>query len=394
MKNETPKVAGGFETRAVRTQMAQTPQREHSTPLYLTSSFTFEDAQMGADLFSGALEGNLYSRFSNPNTDEFAAKMASLEGVEAAIATASGMSAVFTALASHLKAGDHVLSARAIFGNSTHILAQILPQWGITCTFVDARDEQQWEQHVRPNTKLVFLETPTNPTLDLIDLRAVGQFAKAHDLLYVVDNCFATPYLQQPAQFGADLVLHSATKYIDGQGRVLGGVIAGTAQAVEICYGFLRRTGPSLSAFNAWVLSKSLETLAVRMDRHCDNALAFARYLEGHSAVERVIYPELPSHPQHALFQQQMKRGGGMVAVELRGGIERGRNLLNRLELFSLTANLGDTRSIATHPASTTHKGTPPEMRRAVGIEDGLLRFSLGLESIEDLIADFDRAAQ
>ena len=383
----------GFETKAIRLQSEQTSQKEHSVPLFLTSSFTFDDAAEGAAIFSGEHQGNLYSRFSNPNTDEFATKIAALEGVDAAVATASGMNAIFTSFAALLSAGDHVVSARAIFGNSTYILSTILPKWGIECTFVDARNPEEWEQAIQPNTRLVYLETPTNPTLDLIDLEFVGDLCKKHELIYVVDNCFATPYLQQPAKFGADLVIHSATKWIDGQGRVLGGVIAGKQELVDECYGFIRRTGPSMSPFNAWVLSKSLETLAVRMDRHCSNALKFAQFLENHPDIERVIYPGLSSHPQHELAKKQMSAGGGLVSCVVKGGLDRARDLLNGLRIFSLTANLGDTRSIATHPASTTHSKTPKEVREAVGIEDGLLRFSLGLENIDDLIADFERSA-
>lgn len=383
----------GFETKAIRLQSEQTSQKEHSVPLFLTSSFTFDDAAEGAAIFSGEHQGNLYSRFSNPNTDEFATKIAALERVDAAVATASGMNAIFTSFAALLSAGDHVVSARAIFGNSTYILSTILPKWGIECTFVDARNPEEWEQAIQPNTRLVYLETPTNPTLDLIDLEFVGDLCKKHELIYVVDNCFATPYLQQPAKFGADLVIHSATKWIDGQGRVLGGVIAGKQELVDECYGFIRRTGPSMSPFNAWVLSKSLETLAVRMDRHCSNALKFAQFLETHPDIDRVIYPGLSSHPQHELAKKQMSAGGGLVSCVVKGGLDRARDLLNGLRIFSLTANLGDARSIATHPASTTHSKTPKEVREAVGIEDGLLRFSLGLENIDDLIADFEQSA-
>jgi O-succinylhomoserine sulfhydrylase len=384
----------GFETNAIRIQSNQTAQKEHSTPLFLTSSFTFENAEEGAALFSGEAEGNLYSRFSNPNTDEFAHKLAVLEGAEAAVATASGMNAIFTTFAALLKSGDHVVAAQAIFGNSTHILAEILPKWGIECTFIDSRNEENWELAIQPNTKMVFLETPTNPTLDLIDLYAVGQLCQNHALIFVVDNCFATPYLQRPIEYGADIVVHSATKWIDGQGRVLGGAIAGRKDLIDLCYGFIRRTGPTMSPFNAWVLSKSLETLAVHMDRHCENALAFAKVLEYHPSVERVIYPGLSSHPQYDLAKSQMKAGGGMVSVELKGGLEAGKKVLNALKVFSLTANLGDARSIATHPASTTHSKTPPGVREAVGITDGLLRFSIGLETVQDLINDFNQAVK
>lgn len=381
-----------FETLAVRTQTERTAQNEHSTPLFLTSSFTFDSVDEGAALFSGLSDGNLYSRFSNPNSDEFARKIALLEGTETAVATATGMSAIFTVFASLLKAGDHIVCSKLVFGNTTHILSTILPQWGISTTFVNPRAGESWEEALRPETRLLFVETPTNPTLDVLDLAELSNLCRAHDLLFVVDNCFATPYLQQPAAFGADLIVHSATKWIDGQGRVLGGAITGPSDLIDSCYAFIRRTGPSMSPFNAWVLSKSLETLSVRMDRHCENALSFAKHFEHHPAIERVIYPGLPSHAQHELACQQMKAGGGLVSLELKGGLKRGRNVLNDLVLFSKTANLGDTRSIATHPASTTHSSLSASVREAIGITDGLLRISIGLERIDDLIEDFERS--
>lgn len=383
----------GFETKSVRIQVAQSAQKEHSVPLYLTSSFTFDNADHGAALFHGDEDGNIYSRFSNPNTDEFAAKMAALEGAEAGISTATGMSAIFTTLASLLQSGDHLVASESIFANTTYILREILPKWGIQCTLVQPLHIDNWRDAVRPNTRLFFLETPTNPALDIIDLEALGLLCKEKGILYIVDNCFATPYLQRPIDFGADLVIHSATKWIDGQGRVLGGAILGKQDQIDQCYSFLRRTGPAMSPFNAWVLSKSLETLAVRMDRHCSNALTFAKTLEQHPLVSKVIYPGLPSHPQYALAKKQMRQGGGMVSVEVAGGLEGAKNILNKLELFSLTANLGDTRSIATHPASTTHSSVPREEREAAGITDSLLRFSIGLETVEDLIDDFTQAA-
>ncbi len=383
----------GFETKAVRIQSAQSAQKEHSVPLYLTSSFTFDDADQGAALFHGDLDGNIYSRFSNPNTDEFASKMAALEGAEAGLSTASGMSAIFTTLAALLKAGDHLVASESIFANTTYIIREILPKWGIQYTLVHPLDIDHWKKALTPHTRLLFLETPTNPALDIIDMQALGVLCKENGILYVVDNCFATPYLQKPIDFGADLVIHSATKWIDGQGRVLGGAIVGTQDLIDQCYGFLRRTGPTMSPFNAWVLSKSLETLAVRMDRHCSNALSFAKALEQHPLVSRVIYPGLPSHPQHALAKKQMAQGGGMVSIEVAGGFEAAKKIINALQLFSLTANLGDTRSIATHPASTTHSSVPKEERESAGITDGLLRFSIGLETAEDLIEDFFQAA-
>lgn len=381
-----------FETLAIRSQMERTAQNEHSTPLYLTSSFVFDSAENGAGIFKGEIEGNLYSRFSNPNTDEFARKLCLLENCESGVATASGMAAVYTALAAHVQAGDHILASGAIFGNSRYIISQILPKMGVEYTFVDVDDNQAWEAAIRENTKLIYVETPSNPTLKTADLAFLGHMCISHDLLYVMDNCFATPYLQQPAKYGADLVLHSATKYIDGQGRVLGGAILGKEEKVRVCYDFIRRTGASLSPFNAWVLSKSLETLAVRMDRHCDNALLLAKFLEQHPDIEQVTYPHLPSYPQYDLAIKQMSQGGGLVGCEIKGGVERGKRFLNALQLHSLTANLGDTRSIATHPASTTHSKLKSEEQLEVGITPGFIRFSVGLEHSNDIIADVEQA--
>lgn len=383
-----------FETEAIRNRMNLTEQREHSAPLYLTSSFTFESAAHGAALFQGTEPGNLYSRFSNPNTDEFVQKVCAMEGFPAGVATASGMAAVYSSLAALLKAGDHVVSSAAIFGNSRYILEHILPNMGISTTLVDMDDNQAYALAVRPETKLLFVETPSNPTLKMADLDFLGKLCQSHNICFVVDNCFATPYLQQPKLFGADLVLHSATKYIDGQGRVLGGVIVGREEEVSLCYDFIRRTGASLSPFNAWVLSKSLETLAVRMDRHCSNARHLADFLSEQTAVEQVIYPHHEAHPQVELAQKQMSQGGGLVGCVLTGGAERGARFLNALQLHSLTANLGDTRSIATHPASTTHSKMSAEEQRAVDIVPGFIRFSVGLEHINDLVADIQQALE
>jgi O-succinylhomoserine sulfhydrylase len=380
-----------FETIAIRNQMERTIQREHSVPLFLTSSFTFDSAEHGAALFQNEVEGNLYSRFSNPNTDEFVHKMCLLEGCEAGVATASGMAAVYTSLAALLHIGDHVVSSSAIFGNSLYILKNILPGMGIESTLVDVHDNEAYEKAIRPETKMVFVETPSNPTLDLADLQFLGELCKSKGILLVVDNCFATPYLQKPKDFGAGLVLHSATKYIDGQGRVMGGVIVGDEEPVQRCYEFIRRTGACLAPFNAWILSKSLETLALRMDRHCDNAEKLAHYLAQHSDVHQVIYPNHSSHPRYAL-SKQMNRGGGLVACVIKGGTERGARLLNSLQLHSLTANLGDSRSIATHPASTTHSKMSREEQEAVNISPGLIRFSVGLEHADDIIEDIDQA--
>lgn len=381
-----------FETLAIRTQMEQTGQKEHSTPLFLTSSFTFDTAEEGAGLFTGDIEGNLYTRFSNPNTDEFIDKLKKLENSEAGVATATGMAAVFTALFPHLRSGDHIVASRAIFGNSVYVISSILPDYGIDYTFVDVDDNTQWEKAIRKDTKILFVETPSNPTLQISDLDFLNKLCKANDLIFCVDNCFATPYLQQPVDFGADLIVHSATKYIDGQGRVLGGAVLGKARYISTCFEFLKRTGASLSPFNAWVLSKSLETLAVRMDRHCANAERLARYLETREDVIRVIYPHARSHPQYELAKKQMRMGGGLVGCEIAGGRERGARFLNALKVHSLTANLGDVRSIATHPASTTHSRLSEEEQSAVGITAGFIRFSVGLEHIDDLIDDVDQA--
>jgi O-succinylhomoserine sulfhydrylase len=380
-----------FETLAIRTQSERSQFNEHSTPLHLTSSFVFDDAEQMRAMFSDEVEGNIYSRFSNPNTTELIQKMCALEGAEAGWATATGMAAVFTVFGALLKQGDHVLACRSIFGSSHTILTKILPKWGITFTYVDINDTDKWSKSVQENTKLVFIETPTNPGVDIIDLEWLGTFAKEHELLYVVDNCFATPYLQQPIKYGADIVIHSATKYLDGQGRVLGGLIAGSQKLINEIQGFARHSGPALSPFNAWVISKSLETLAVRMDRHSENALALAKWLEKHPQVELVKYPFLASHPKFEVAKKQMKAGGGIVTFIVKGGVEKGRTFLDKLEMISLTANLGDTRTIATHPASTTHSKLSEEERQEVGILPGLIRISVGLEHIDDIIKDVEQ---
>ncbi len=381
-----------FETLAIRAQAPVTHEREHSVPLYLTSSFRFDDAEHARALFSEEVQGNIYSRYSNPNTDEFVRKLCLLEGAEDGIATASGMSAVFTALASRLSTGDHVVSSRALFGSTHQIFTRVLPKWGVTCSYVDAADPDGWESAVRPETKVLFVETPSNPGLELIDLAWLGAFARERGIVLMVDNCFATPYLQRPITHGASIVIHSATKYIDGQGRVLGGAILGSAALIADDRFLARHSGPSMSAFNAWVLSKSLETLAVRMDRHCANALALARHFDGHDALDAVRYPFLPSHPQFALAQRQMSQGGGIVVLVVKGGLERGRRFLDAVKLCSHSPNLGDTRSIVTHPASTTHSKLSPAERAAVGISDGLVRISVGLEHVDDIITDIEQA--
>lgn len=383
-----------FETAAIRTKTEQSAQKEHTTPLYLTSSFTFDSAEEGAMLFSGEAEGNLYSRFSNPNTDEFIDKLCQLEDCEMGVATASGMSAIYLSMAALLQQGDHIVASSAIFGNSNYIISKILPSQGVKYTYVDVDDNQAWEDAIQDNTKMFFLESPSNPTLKLADLEFLSNLSKKHGIIFSIDNCFASPYLQQPSKFGADIVMHSATKYIDGQGRVLGGAVLGKKEYVQKCYEFNRRTGATLSAFNAWILSKSLETLAVRMDRHCSNALAVAKYLEQHDEIETVIYPHLENHPQYELAKKQMSQGGGLVGCILKGGKERGARFLNSLQLFSLTANLADTRSIATHPASTTHSKLAEEEQLKVGITPGYIRFSVGLEHADDIISDIEQAIE
>lgn len=380
-----------FETIAIRTQTDRTQHREHSTPIFPTSSFVFDDAEQMRALFADEQEGNIYSRFTNPSVREFEEKMALLEGVEDAVATATGMAAVFASFLAFLKTGDHLLASKAVFGSSYTIITQYLPKWGISFDWLPT-DTSKWQELVKPNTKMLFLETPSNPGLDVIDLDFAGQFCIRNALIFNIDNCFATPYLQQPARFGADLISHSATKWIDGQGRVLGGVVAGNKAMIAEVKKLCRSTGPSLSPFNAWVLSKSLETLAVRMDRHCENALLLAQFLEQNGQVARVIYPFLDSHPMCAVAKQQMKKGGGIVAFEIQGGLEQGRRFLNNVKMCSLSANLGDTRTIVTHPASTTHAKLTEEARQDVGITNSLVRVSVGLEHIDDIVADIDNA--
>jgi O-succinylhomoserine sulfhydrylase len=381
-----------FETSAIRTQLERTDFLEHSVPLYLTSSFVFEDAEDMRASFAEEKERNIYSRFSNPNTSELVEKICKMENAEDGIATATGMAAVFSTFAALLKQGDHILSARSVFGSTHTLFTKYFPKWGITTTYGEVNNVDAWEDLIQPNTKIIYAETPTNPSVDLIDLEKLAAVAKKHQLLLVIDNCFATPYLQKPIDFGADLSIHSATKFIDGQGRVLGGIVVGKKELIREIYLFTRNTGPALSPFNAWLLSKSLETLAVRMDRHCENALKLAEFLEQNDQVIWVKYPFLKSHPQYEIAVKQMKAGGGVVAFELKGGIEAGRKFLDKLKMLSLSANLGDTRSIATHPASTTHSKLSEEERLLAGITPGLVRISAGLENIQDIISDIEQA--
>jgi O-succinylhomoserine sulfhydrylase len=381
-----------FETLAIRTQTPRTQYNEHSTPLFMTSSFVFDDAEHARALFADEVPGNIYTRFSNPNSTEFVQKICAMEGAEDGFAVASGMSAVFTSMASFLRSGDHVLVSKSVFGSTIQILNNIFPRWGITHTFADISKPETWEGLIQKNTKLIMVETPSNPALDLIDLEWLGKLAKKHNILIDVDNCFATPYLQQPLKWGAHIVTHSATKFIDGQGRAIGGVIVGSKELIKEVRFFARHTGPAISPFNSWLLSKSLETLAVRMDRHCDNALRLAQFLEQHPEVENVKYPFLPSHPQFELAQKQMRAGGGIVTFQVKGGLDRGRRFLNATQMASHSANLGDSRTIVTHPASTTHSKLTEEDRLSVGILPGLIRVSVGLEHIDDIIAEINQA--
>jgi O-succinylhomoserine sulfhydrylase len=383
-----------FETDAIRNQHDRSSFREHSVPLYLTSSFVFEDAEQARAMFADEIPGNIYSRYSNPNTNELVEKLCQMEGAEDGIATGSGMAAMYSSMTALLKTGDHVLACRSVFGSTHQILNTIYPKFGISHTYADINEPETWEAKIQPNTRMIFVETPSNPALDIIDLEWLGKLAAKHKLILNVDNCFATPYLQNPIKWGAHIVTHSATKFMDGQGRVIAGAILGSKELIKEIRFFTRHTGPSLSPFNAWVISKSLETLAVRMDRHCSNALELAKFLEAHEQVLRVKYPFLPSHPQHALAKKQMKQGGGLVTFEVKGGLDQGRKFLNSLKMISHTPNLGDTRTIAIHPASTTHSKLTDAERAAVGITPGLIRIAVGLENAQDIIEDINQAIE
>ncbi len=381
------------QTRLIRNQVQRTYNREHSVPLYLTSSFIFDDAEQGRAIFADEQEGNIYSRYSNPNTTEFIDKVCELEGAEAGLAFSSGMAAIFASFAGLLKSGDHIVACRSVFGSTHQLLNQLFPRWGITYTYVDAANPESWEAAIQPETKMIFLETPSNPGLELVDLEWLGGLKKKYPHIIInIDNCFATPYLQKPLQYGIDLVVHSATKYMDGQGRVLGGVVAGKASIIKELMFFIRHTGPAMSAFNAWLLSKSLETLTLRMDRHCSNALKLAQMLEEHPEIELVRYPHLPSHPQYELAKKQMKQGGGIVTFIVKGGFDRAKRFLDALQMILFTSNLGDSRSIATHPASTTHSKLSDAERAAIGIQPGTIRISVGLEDADDILEDVNQA--
>ena len=381
-----------LETLAIRTQTERSQFDEHSTPLYLTSSFVFEDAEDMRASFAEEKDKNLYSRFSNPNVTEFIDKIVKMEGAESGYAFATGMAAIYSTFAALLNSGDHIVSCQSVFGSTHTLFTKYFPKWNIETTYFKAEDAENVEKYIQPNTKILYLETPTNPAIEVLDLEFFGKIAEKHNLIFIVDNCFATPYLQQPIKYGADIVVHSATKLIDGQGRVLGGVAVGKADLIKEIYLFARNTGPAMSPFNAWILSKSLETLTIRVEKHCENALKVAEFLEYHPNVELVKYPFLKSHPSYEIAKKQMKLGGNIVAFEVKGGIEGGRNFLNKVQMCSLSANLGDTRTIVTHPASTTHSKLSDEERNEVGITAGLVRCSVGLENVEDIIADLKQA--
>lgn len=380
-------------TKAIRTQVEKTSEMEHSAPLFLTSSFCFNTAEEMRAAFADETDDNIYSRFSNPNVQEFTDKVCALEGAQAGYGTASGMSAVFGSFMALMKSGDHLLACRSLFGSTHNIITKYLPKYGIESSFVNPEaDINEWKKNIRPNTKMIFIESPTNPGLDILDIKALADLAHENKIILNVDNCFATPMAQQPVALGADLVLHSATKWLDGQGRVLGGVIVGKKELIQEIYLFCRNTGPALSPFNAWILSKSLETLDVRMERHTANALWISEKLSTHKKIKWLKYPFLSSHPQYAIAKKQMQSGGGIFCFDLKGGLSAGKIFLDKLKMLSMTANLGDTRSIASHPASTTHAKLTEEERQSVGITSGLIRISVGLEHREDILNDILQA--
>lgn len=382
------------ETNAVRIQTEKTWQMEHSTPLFLTSSFTYDSAEEMRATFADETDNNIYSRFSNPNVDEFVRKVCSLELAEDGYATSSGMSAIFASFMALMKTGDHLLSASSIFGSTHTVITKFLPKWGIEYTYFDINKPETVEALIKPNTKMMFVETPSNPGLEIVDISLLAKICDKHGVILNVDNCFASPVLQKPIALGAHIVTHSATKWMDGQGRVLGGVVVGRKDLIKEIHTFCRSTGPAMSPFNAWVLSKSLETLHIRMVRHCESALALAKALEGNALLQWVKYPMLESHPQHAIAKAQMTGGGGIVCFELKGGLEQGTRFLDALKMLTLTANLGDSRSIASHPASTTHAKLTNEERLKVGITPGMIRISVGLENAQDIIEDIQQALE
>ncbi len=381
-----------FETHAIRQQAKRTLHKEHSVPVFETSSFVFSTAEEAMAVFAEEQAGNVYTRYSNPNSDELVDKLCKLEGAEDGLATASGMAAVFLGLYTFLRPGDHILVSRNIFGTTLLLINQVLSQWGVSHTYADMANVKDLEDKILPTTKILYAESPANPGLEILDLKKLSDLAQKNGLYFVFDNCFATPYLQNPLKYGADLVIHSTTKFIDGQGRSIGGAILGKAEYINEIRPVFRIIGPTMSPHTAWLLSKSLETLSIRMEKHCHNAHRLAQYLEKNDAVVWVRYPFLPAHPQYKLAQKQMKLGGGLVSFELKGGIERAMRFVNALNLMSITSNLGDTRTTITHPSTTTHSKLNPEEKKEAGITDGMLRVSVGLENIEDLIEDVEQA--
>lgn len=383
-----------FETTAIRNQLERTEYNEHSVPLFLTSSFVFDTAEDMRAAFAEETEAFIYSRYTNPNTNEFVNKIVELEGAEAGVAQASGMASIYTSLAALLQSGDHIVACSSIFGATHAIFSKYFPKWNISHSYFNVNNADKIESLIQPNTKILFVETPTNPGIDILDLDHLGAVAKKHNLILVVDNCFATPYIQQPIKHGAHLVIHSATKYIDGQGRVLGGIVVGRADLIKEIYLFGRLTGPSLSPFNAWVLSKSLETLALRMERHSENALFVASELEKHPGLEFVKYPFLKSHPQYEIAKRQMTLGGGIITFNIKGGYEAGKKFMDNLKMIKISPNLGDSRTIATHPASSTHSKLSDDEKKEVGIYPGLIRLSVGLENKNDILNDVLQALE
>ncbi len=382
----------GFDTLAVRGGQQRTGESEQSEPIFPTSSYVFGSAAEAAARFSGAEPGNIYSRFTNPTVRTFEQRLAAMEGGECCVATSSGMAAILSTFMALLKSGDHIVSSRAIFGTTSVLMTNFMAKFGVAATFVDLTDLDAWRSAIRPETKLLFLETPSNPLTEIADVRALADLAHEHDCQLVVDNCFCTPALQRPLEQGADIIIHSATKYLDGQGRCIGGAVVGKQDLVGTdIYGFLRTAGPTMSPFNAWVFLKGLETLRLRMRAHCENTLAMAQWLEQQAAVAKVNYPGLPSHPQHRLAAQQQDGFGGVLSFEVKGGKEAAWTLIDATRLVSITANLGDTKTTITHPATTTHGRLTPEQRAEAGIGDGLIRIAVGLEEVDDLKADLQR---
>jgi O-succinylhomoserine sulfhydrylase len=382
----------GFDTLAIRTGHRRTQEREHGEPIFTTSSFVFDSAAQAAARFSGDEPGNIYGRFTNPTTQNFEQRLATMEGGESCIATASGMSAIMAICVGLLKSGDHIVSSRSVFGTTTVLFERYLSKFDIKTTFVNLTDIESWKAAIQSNTKLFFLETPSNPLTEVADIQLLADLAHNNNSLLVVDNCFCTPALQKPLTFGADLIVHSATKYLDGQGRIVGGAVVGNKQLVgEDLFAVVRTTGPTMSPFNAWNALKGLETLSLRMKAHSEQAMVLAQHLSHHPNIERVFYTGLSSHPQHELAKQQQSDFGGIVSFVVKGGREKAWNVIDQTNMLSITANLGDVKTTITHPATTTHGRLSVEQQQLTGISDGLIRVAVGLESIEDIITDLSR---